>query len=268
MPPQAKQMPLCKEVVKTEKLIIQPCATRLVNRDQRYVCPNISEHMLKFKTGFCSNGNCEGTAKKSPSGAAMPTCKWWKRCPCICHTVYDRMYAESEMPRVLVDNSGYDPPKHQFKMPTVEERIMLSNASRMNTPIVVESPVVDAVPPTLRRGFAPTPTGKAARGELESWVKDECDAWLIDKEIYPCTPPYLAEAIAKTQGLGKQPSVGAISSVFDRWIGIGFAVIGKKPTRFLSYTDEGVKLGLDGLKELRKRTRRFEDAATKRGTLR
>jgi len=270
MPPKNK-LPLCTASVKGEvTLTVAPCGTQITLRDQRFWCRNNANHLMKYKTGFCENGNCEGSAKKTHDGRPMVTCKWWLVCPCDCHTMFDMMYKQSGMPRVLVDNSGYEPPPGLW-IPSADDRARidaLSSSGVTDAAVVIESPVVEAVPVTIRREFGPTPTGIAARGELESWVKDECDAWLIDGEDDYCTPPYLSEAIAKSVGLGKAPSVGAISSVFDRWVTLGFAVIERKPTRFVSYTPEALTLGLEGLKARRKRTRKFEDSAAKRGTLR
>lgn len=274
MPPKNK-LPLCKELVKGEvTLTVGPCGTQVILRDQRFFCPKNDSHLLKYKTGFCQNNNCEGSAKKSHNGKPMKTCSWWLRCPCECHKVYDSMYKMSEMPRVLVNNSGYEPELGGFRIPSAEERVALHGSSS-STPAItlpdIERTVAtpeDRLPAMMRRDYAPTPTGIAARGELESWVKDQCDAWLVETEEFPCTPPYLSKEIAKAVGLGKAPSVGAISSVFDRWEKIGFAEIQRKPTRFVKYTEQGIKVGLDGLKALRKRSRKFEDAKTKRGVLR
>jgi hypothetical protein len=94
-------------------------------------------------------------------------------------------------------------------------------------------------------------------------VKTACDVWLVESYSFPCTPAWLAEEIAAAQAI-KAPSVGAISAVFERWIKLGFAVIEKKPTRFVSYTDEGIKLGLEGLKARSKRTKQLTEAEKKR----
>lgn len=263
MPP-AKKVSLCNAFIKGEDLKIKVCGKVLASDGLGGLrCPDRDEHMLKHKTGFCANGNCEGSAKKSPSGRAMKTCSWWKRCPCDCHKTYDMMFGMSGMERVLVDNSGYSPDHGQFKMPTLEERMAMIASSMVGghtAPTVIESPAPEVVPPTVARSFAPTATGRAARGELAAWVKLECDVWLIDNPEYSCTPAYLSEAIAKTQGLGKAPSVGAVDAVLKRWAEIGFAVMEKKPTRFIKYTDDGVKLGLEGCLERAKRNRRSKAA--------
>jgi hypothetical protein len=179
--------------------------------------------------------------------------------------MYDQMFAASDMPRELVDNSEWVV-KPEFWMPTPEERIAMhaaSEAPRPNAPTIVESPLPEAVPVTLRRSYTPTATGRAARGELEAWVKDHCDIWIVEADGSLCTPAYLATEIGRAQGI-KEPSVGAISAVFDRWVKIGFATVLKKPTRFEGYTEQGIRIGLEGCKDKMKRSRKSAEAAAGR----
>jgi hypothetical protein len=176
------------------------------------------------------------------------------------------MFSLSNMAREVVNNSEYRAPKGEFRMPTVEERIAMHTLSRpgqSNTPKLVESPLPDAVPATIERSFAPTATGRAARGELEAWVKKQCDIWIVEAEDFPCTPQYLSDEIGRDEGI-KPPSVGAISAVFERWIKMGFATIEKKPTRFIGYTPQGIQLGLEGCKDKAKRGKRLAQAASAR----
>lgn len=261
-----KVRPTCDQMIKTEDLEIKKCLAFTVGGR----CPNKDRHMVT-KTGFCENGNCEGTAKVSPGKRiAQPTCTWWQRCMCKCHELYDRMFKMSETPRTLVDNSGYEAPIGHFKMPSAEERARmaaLSNPNRNDTPIVIESPAPGLVPVTITRAFAPTATGHAARGELESWVNEHCGVWLVEAESFPCTPVYLAKEIGRKQGIDP-PSVGAISAVFERWKKLDYAEIGAKPTRFIKYTDTGIKYGLADLKERAKRASRMKQATQARGALR
>lgn len=180
--------------------------------------------------------------------------------------MYDTMFRMSGLPREVVNNSKYHPPKGEFSMPSIEDRIRMHALSRpglVNVPVLVESPLPDAVPVTIRRSFTPTATGRAARGELEAWVKDQCDIWIVEQDGNLCTPTMIAEEIGKTQGI-KPPSVGAIGAVFDRWVKIGFAVIDKKPVRFTAYTEEGIRLGLEGCKEKAKRGKKLAIATSAR----
>ena len=256
--PTQPKLRICNEFIKDDNLKLVQCKTRLVEGR----CSQRDKHVAKYKTGFCAKNWCEGQNPKTFSGAPAPTCKSWATCPCSCHTMYDQMYAATGMAREVVNNSEYRAPKGQFWMPSPEERIALHASSdivRPNAPVVVESPLPEAVPVTLRRSYTPTATGRAARGELEAWVKDECDIWVVEQDGTLCTPPYLANEIGRKQGI-KQPSVGAISAVFDRWVKIGFANIEKKPTRFISYTDQGIRLGLEGCKDKAKRAKRSAEA--------
>jgi len=229
-------------------------------------CPNRNEHILKYATGFCQNGDHEGSARKSYSGKPRPTCKWWKRCPCSCHIQFDQMFAMAEMERQLVDNSGYSPDHGGFTMPTLEERAHLAALSRAvgpSRPVVEESPAPGLVPASIVRPYAPTATGRAAPGELESWVKKQCDIWLVEQEQFPCTPAWLSEQVGKDQGI-KPPSVGAITAIFIRWQKLGFAEIATKPARFVKYTPDGIRLGLEGCKLRAKQQRKNAEAAAGR----
>lgn len=241
-----------------------PCGQRRRSNEQ---CPNRGEHIMPLKTGFCSNGNCEGTNKRSPSGRTMKTCEWWKTCPCECHLMYDRMFSETGMPRTAVDNSGYVPEHGGFVMP---ERVVevapsvLSNPDPAPVRETLQSAAPGIVPPDAVRSFGPTNTGRAARGELEAWVKAVTDEWVVEQYPFPCTPTYVAEEIAKTHGINP-PSTGAISAVWDRWVKLEFAVTDKKPSRFVGYTDEAIKVGLDAMKERAKRATKSIESARKRG---
>ena len=219
-------------------------------------CPNKENHLLKMPTGHCSNGWCEGTKVTDWRGNPVPTCKMYITCPCKCHDQLAKLFKMTGAERILVESSGYAPPHRDYWMPSDDPLPSLSSPNGSDGPVLIESPAPDVVPPTIERPFAPTPSGRAARGELELWVKKECDAWLVDQPGNPCTPVYLAEEIARTQGI-LPPSVGAISAVFERWVKLGFAVVEKKPTRFIKYTEEGVRLGLEQMKLQAKRQKRL-----------
>jgi hypothetical protein len=249
---------VCKRLIKDDKLEKVPCNRRFVEGR----CGNEKIHISKYKTGWCNQGWCEGKNPVTFRGEPAPTCKSWKTCGCSCHDIFDTMFRMSDKAREVVNNSKYHPPKGEFRMPTVEERIAMHTLSRPgqpNTPKLVESPLPDAVPATIARSYAPTATGRAARGELEAWVKEQCDIWIVEAEEFPCTPQYLSDEIGRVQGI-KAPSVGAISAVFERWISMGFADVQKKPTRFIAYTPQGIQLGLEGCKEKFKRAKRLKIA--------
>jgi hypothetical protein len=271
VPPAAKKPYICKAEIKNESTLkVEPCGNTLVSDGLGgWRCPKRDEHVLKYKTGFCANGDCEGSAKKSPSGKSRKTCDWWKRCPCTCHAMYDMMFSTAGMERQLVDNSGYSADVSEFKMPTLEERIAahaLSMPHRPDTPTVIESHAPAVVPVMVARSFTPTRTGRAARGELGSWVQKVCDVWAVDEDEqnWNCTPAYIAERVAKNEGFGKPPSVGAVDAVLKRWEAVGFAEVGRKPTRFLKYTSDGIRLGLEGCIERAKRAKKSQAAEANR----
>ena len=239
-----------------------PCGGVLKNASSP--CPNRDMHILPFKTGYCNNGWCEGIKPRTKSGNAAPSCTFYGTCPCECHDMLDKMFAMSKMERILVEKSDYAPPARTWWMPSDDPLPPLSNSGPTTAPVRVESPAPGYVPPHVAREYGPTPTGRAARGELESWVQAKCDEWLIEKYDFPCTPAWISEEIAKEQGI-KPPSVGAISAVFDRWVKLGFAVIEKKPVRFTRYTPDGIWRGLEGLKVDAKRKKAMARSLARRG---
>lgn len=246
------------------------CPSKIKGEDLKVIaCPGIStsigctmkkQHMLKHPSGFCANGRCEGKRVLGPvSGQPQPTCKSWMLCPCMCHLMTDEMFALSGEVRRLVDNSGYTPDDGGFYMPSAEERVRmhaLSSPVVVTRPVIVESPAPDLVPSSITRPYNSTPTGRNARGELESYVREVCDAWLIDKDFYkgaPCTPKFISAEIAHNKGISP-PSTGAIDAVLKRWQKVGFATLDVKPSRFMSYTEAGIKYGLEELKARLKRS--------------
>lgn len=242
------------------KTKIKTCAAMIRKDGERVTCgklftercPNSDVHIMALKTGFCANGWHEGDKAKDWRGNPAPTCKFILVCPCNCHDTLDKLYHMTDMERVVVDASGYVAPPRRFWMPSDDPLPALSSPSGSSVPQTIQEGVAGITPPRMDSTFAPTPTGRAARGELESWVQQECDAWLVDSENELCTPAYLATVISRAQAVAP-PSVGAISAVFDRWVKLGFAKVEKRPTRFIGYTQEGLELGLVGMKIQRKR---------------
>lgn len=88
--------------------------------------------------------------------------------------------------------------------------------------------------PTLDgpRTFEPTPTGRAARGELEDKVR------LAIIKVYGfegLTPDTIAVLVNKDD----PPSVGAIHAILTRWEEKGLAIIARKPMRFVEFSELG-----------------------------
>jgi hypothetical protein len=206
-----------------------------------------------YQTGFCSSGLHEGSKVLSPSGKSNKTCTAIDICKCknpTCHSFYDRMFKEAGLERIPVDNSGYLPETHAFALPektVVEAAPVLSSEPVVLPPDTLESVAPGRVPPVERHSYGPTESGRAARGELEGQVNNICIIWVVEAEQFPCTPQYVSEEIARLKGI-KSPSTGAISAVFDRWEKIGYAEIGRKPIRFLAFTDQAIEHGLEWVK--------------------
>lgn len=250
----------CKAKVKVMELATERiCGSELVGSDN--MCPDRAQHVLSFRTPACVQGWCEGTIPTTFQGNPAPSCRWPWTCPCTCHVLFDRMFAESGMERQVVEKHHYKPDRSMFKSVPAEELAReraearaRSNAPDPDTAPVLESPAPGIVPAHYARSFDGTPSGRAARGELEYQVKQKCDEWLVEAYKYECTPAWLSKEIAAEWGV-KPPSTGAIDAVFKRWLNLGFAKIEKKPTRFVGYTEAGIAKGLEVMKEENRLTR-------------
>jgi hypothetical protein len=217
-------------------------------------CPNRDNHLFPIPTGFCNSGWCEGTKGALGNGKFAPTCKSFINCPCDCHARLNRMFHMAGTERVLVDESSWHA-DNPFVLPTREIVVPTDPVADTDTEssTELESAPPVALPAGMQRIFLPTPSGRTGRGELESWVKEVTDAWVVDREGL-CTPRHISQTIARVKGV-KPPSVGAIDAVFNRWAEIGFAVIEKKPTRFGGYTEAGLRLGLEVMRAAAKRNK-------------
>jgi hypothetical protein len=268
-PPPVKKGPkLCGHATKDKYGNPTFCEEKVLKEEGRILpCKNKAHHTVKIKTGFCGVGHCEGTKPKNWRGDAMPTCTFWQTCGCDCHVTYDKMFSMSNMERQAVDNSGFVPDRGDFKPIEIivrETPSPLSNAPITTDGPVYESPAPGVVPAVLARSFAPTPTGRAARGELEYDVKRAVDTFIIEEEDGYCTPVWIATEIGKFKGFAP-PSTGAVTAVLERWVTYGFAELAKKPTRFVRYTDEGVAIGLEAMRDRFKRRTKMQQTAAKLG---
>lgn len=215
--------------------------------------PAIQTSPSRLLTGMCAAGWHEGTKPKDWKGVPVQVCVRWQNCPCECHSKITKMYEDADMAREIITNPDYVKPERTWYMPVYGIDYGLS------TTLVV--PVTDtpddtedgtpAQPATRIRTFDPTPSGRAAKGELEAYVLEVTNEWLIDHDEL-CTPKFVSDEIARVQHIDP-PSVGAIGAVFDRWVTYGYANISRKPVQFLGLTDQGKAKGLDLLKAERKR---------------
>lgn len=215
---------------------------------------------MPLKTGQCSAGWCEGKHPVDWRGEPAPCCKLWLTCPCSCHDLVTRMLEIAGEPRRHLDNPKYLGPKLKFTMPSRDELLKERAAREQNTHKqirVIESPVPELIPDSLIREYEPTVSGRSGRGQLEQNVKLACDAYLMSgapltaDENTACTTLWVQEWINSNQKV--LPSRGAIDAVWKRWVEIGFAFTMHRPTRFITYTPDGVKYGLEELKVRAKR---------------
>lgn len=204
-----------------------------------------------YQSGFCTIGSHENTVKLSPSGKQLKSCPVGGRfdmgvqyrraidedtlCTCPCH----------DTSRQMEELSGIKFPAHSVQ----REGSALSGMGLLQPPRVgtdgAKAPVDgDVNRPTVAapsgRLFTATPSGRAARGQLEESVRhfvnqqvraagDEMIA------ILGLTPDFLGSLIDPVN----PPSSGAIYSVFIRWEKQNFVELSKSPFRFIRYTDRG-----------------------------
>lgn len=221
---------------------------------------------MAMVTGFCSNGWHEGSKATDWRGHPAPTCRFINVCPCKCHADLDKMFSMTESERICLEVSGYSPPARTYWLPSDDytpDDDVSSMVVGTDTGSGIEDVTTAHTPPSNGVVFAPTQSGRTAKGQLEYWVDEQCRIWLIDKPGFPCTPAWLSSHIAEDNGVSP-PSVGAIDAVFKRWEALGYAVIDRKPTRFSAFTSEGQRLGLKRMKEIFKRQNRLRAADNKR----
>lgn len=252
---------------------VKVCKRLVHNGTERVVCGNIYkgtncprvEHVLKIKTGFCSNGHCEGTTPHNFRGRAMPTCDFFRTCACECHVRFDEMFKLAEMERILLNKSAYVPERIDFNpddyLPTRKEDAP-SNPLAPVAPVAVEGalappPPVAQPPLTQRR----TDTGRAAKGALEAQVWEQCVVFAAAS--IPATPKMLAELIADKYHI-PTPSTGAIGAVFDRWVALGYAEKSARPVQFLKFTGEGTWEELDWMKAKARKAKRHNSNPNRR----
>lgn len=204
-----------------------------------------------YTTGFCNSGLHEGKSPTSPSGKPMKVCTAVGLCACECHRKIDRMYEMAKVERVVQQNPRYviAPNVDLTWLLQVREDALIADGSTITRPI--ERPSAD-VPGLLEsaRTFTPTGDGYRQRGQLEVEVQRICNRKMAGEFGFSMTPAKIAELIDPDN----PPSSGAIGAVFNRWEKIGYAKIHRKPLYFVTYTVEGLR---DGLEAVRQRHRRM-----------
>lgn len=183
-----------------------------------------------YVTGICGSGFHEGTRAVDASGNPVMVCTHWENCKCECHARVDAMFAATGRERVGVQNPDYNPPKSKYVLPSKEEVSKKSS-----------EPVLSPIDVKHNERFAPTATGRRARGQLEHEVLVICSQfWRGEIEVEVLTTKAIAELIDEVE----PPSLGAINGILQAWDDLGFCNFGRDPNRFVSFTTAGVTLGL------------------------
>lgn len=186
-----------------------------------------------YVTGHCASGACYGSKKQAPSGARFQACQWKYEyrgklivCTHECHSQFEEMLA------MMAEMNGGDASALGLLGPTGEP---LTAVTRID-----DTP--RGVPLSLRpldlettKTFAPTPSGRAARGELEENVRAVIAAHF---EVFDHLTPQIIGVLINKE---TPPSEGAIHSVLMRWEAKGLATVERKPFRFGTFTTAGLK---------------------------
>lgn len=167
------------------------------------------------------------------------------------------MYEMAKTPRVPVPNPDYIP--YESGIMAFIEELNSGNMDETAPSLKVTEPkeVPLEAAPTLAlsaKSFAPTATGYRAPGQLENEIRDVCNRYMMGEfeDGTACTPKFIQQTISSEP----EPSVGAIGQAFKTWERIGFAVIDKSPMRFVRFTADGMRFGLDEMKRRAKGQRR------------
>jgi hypothetical protein len=197
-----------------------------------------------YVTGFCGVGAHEGVELKSPSGAVLRSCTMGGRydanlksgmivCTCSCHDMSREMeqLTGQTLPPVLTNRTP----------PRLGSLLGLPGRSTggLNEPGTDDMTTASVAVASGAR-FAVTPTGRAARGQLEEQVR-----YVIEERVKAAGHDLIAlvglttGAIMLAIDRDNPPSSGAVYSVLKRWSGANLIDIAESPYRFLRYTDRG-----------------------------
>lgn len=208
-----------------------------------------------YITGFCGTGSHEGSTPVGKSGTPMRTCEFYEECSCKCHVEISQMFETAGMPRLLMPNPQYAKPVSPFLMPDPDDVERMRAEARGSSH---QGPMFNTNEPLSVNAlkFEETATGRRAKGQLEYEVLSICSSYLKGEydDIEELTPVVIARLVDDRN----PPSVGAVGAIFDRWEKLGFAVIERKPIRFISYTIEGMQVGLDNMKVAAKRREKLK----------
>lgn len=118
--------------------------------------------------------------------------------------------------------------------------------------------------------FPETESGRRRKGELEVMVDYVVKAWTVFSEgdcsmgiPDQCTAEYIAQECTALDG--RPTSSGAVWKVLVNWRDWDYAEVAEKPNRFVMFTENGLKLGLDEIHRRIKRAQKRERGAKLRG---
>lgn len=222
-----------------------PCGTELTPHESGAYCKMRADHIRPFVTGFCNSGFHEGQKARTYSGAPAMTCRFWLVCPCQCHATLSQMFKMTGEQRITIYNPEYQHPKITGML-TWDERAQIHADAKERDRLERAAKMADE-PDGGTEIYSPS--GRTRKGLLDEWVEFQCKMWSLAPELQgDCTPAMIAERIALMQDI-PEPSHGAVDAVLRRWVAVGYARMESKPTRFVGFTEEGERLGLQVLKE-------------------
>ena len=227
----------------------------------------------KTVSGYCNEhdkpGQHEGQRPKNYRGRPLKTCPNLDKCPCQCHYQVEKMFKLTGMERQDMSNPEYVPEHSEFVMPIVPDPVTGTVALVSGDPLdpsaledaYTPPPVATQTPLAQRR----TPLGYAGRGALEAQVWD-CSRTLIKEGVEVTT--LVASTWIESKYKVPPPSRGAIQAVWERWVKLEYAELGKKPVRFVRFTQDDTWERLERIKSSGKTKKKADLMAAKRGTLR
>lgn len=211
----------------------------------------------KLKTGYCSAGNHDGCKARTVT-------PWFGKiwlCPCTCHeptTKEEKMIASAIEMGINPADLGLEVPSNAPVVVRTQSPLLPPLPPVIGNKENRKTEVLPVIPPDDEVNFNST-AGRAAKGELEYRVKRVCDEFVsgaLVTEKGVLTPVIIADRINPDN----PPSSGAIGAVFDRWQAMGFAETARKPVRFIRYTDDALRYGLQQMKKRSKWNRKSEAA--------
>lgn len=205
-----------------------------------------------YQSGFCTIGSHEGTKPLSPSGLLLKTCPIGGRFEMI--GLGDKMIGEAEctcschaMSRQMEDLSGIRfPTRNSIRDSSPLSGLGLLRATSNATDDARAAGSDHDGRPTVTVAsgatFAVTPSGRAARGQLEDQVRH-----VVTTQVKAAGAEMIAVLGLMPSTIGMMidkdnpPSSGAIYAVLKRWEGHALVDLAESPFRFVRFTERGAR---------------------------